>query len=96
MAQEMSWEVPESHMVSHPGPLAKAFIDHGFISAKAIWADATEEEQEKMEEKLWLPDELPTPILDQMPALDAARKSSVSATGMATALLFECAGCTES
>eukprot|EP00973_Karenia_brevis_P017606 2416333-Karenia_brevis.AAC.1 len=31
-----------------------------------------------------------------MPALNAARSSSVSATGMATALVFECASCNKS
>eukprot|EP00973_Karenia_brevis_P017287 2372205-Karenia_brevis.AAC.1 len=82
----MSWEVPESHLVGEPGPLGKPFVEQGFISDKSTWADATEEEQSKMEENLWLPDQMPTPRPDKMPALSAARKSSVSAKGMATAL----------
>eukprot|EP00973_Karenia_brevis_P041798 5786753-Karenia_brevis.AAC.1 len=82
-------------MVDHPGP-GKNVVEQGFISDKSTWADATEEEQRQMEENLWLPDEMPTPILNKMPALSAARKSSMSAKAMATALLFECASCTES
>eukprot|EP00973_Karenia_brevis_P092715 12413788-Karenia_brevis.AAC.1 len=39
---------------------------------------------------------MPTPILNKMSALSAARKSSMSAKGVATALLFECASCAES
>eukprot|EP00973_Karenia_brevis_P071929 9994830-Karenia_brevis.AAC.1 len=61
-------------------------MEKGFVSDKTTWADVTEEEQEKMEENLWLPDEMPKPVLDQMPALSAARRSSVSAKGMARAL----------
>eukprot|EP00973_Karenia_brevis_P026219 3616230-Karenia_brevis.AAC.1 len=46
-----------------------------------------------MEENLWLPDELPQPFLEKMPALSAARRSSVTAKGMAKAILSECASC---
>eukprot|EP00973_Karenia_brevis_P054014 7502469-Karenia_brevis.AAC.1 len=48
-----------------------------------------------MEENLWLSDELPQPFLEKFPALSAARQSSVSAKGMAKALLSECASCKE-
>eukprot|EP00973_Karenia_brevis_P062907 8744430-Karenia_brevis.AAC.1 len=72
MAQELSWEVPDNHRVSHNGPLAKPFIECGFISGRSTWADATEGEQKKMEEKLQLPEELPKPIAEAMPALGAA------------------------
>eukprot|EP00973_Karenia_brevis_P000536 75444-Karenia_brevis.AAC.1 len=73
MAQDMSWEVPESHLGDHPRPLGKPFVEQGFISVKSTWADATEEEQRKMEEDLWPPDEMSTPILNKIPALSAAR-----------------------
>eukprot|EP00973_Karenia_brevis_P000618 87596-Karenia_brevis.AAC.1 len=85
-AQEMSWEVPDNHKASHNGLLAKPFVEYGFVSGRSIWADATEEEQEKMDEKLWLPEELPPPIVEAMPALNASRRSRASATAMATAL----------
>eukprot|EP00973_Karenia_brevis_P008656 1170947-Karenia_brevis.AAC.1 len=67
--------------------------EQGFASDKATWADATEEEQKKMEQSLWLPDDLLQPIVEKMPALSAARRSSVSAKGMAQAILSECASC---
>eukprot|EP00973_Karenia_brevis_P081757 11334693-Karenia_brevis.AAC.1 len=86
MAQEMSWDVPDSHEVSDHGPLAKPFVEYGFVSGRSIWANATEEEQERMEEKLWLPEELPTHIVEAMTALNASRRSRASATAMATAL----------
>eukprot|EP00973_Karenia_brevis_P002855 387663-Karenia_brevis.AAC.1 len=82
----MSGEVPDSHLLDRPRPLGKPFVEQGFISDKYTWADATEHEQREMEENLWLPDEMPTPAFNKMPALSAARKSSVSAKGMATAL----------
>eukprot|EP00973_Karenia_brevis_P011403 1544313-Karenia_brevis.AAC.1 len=49
-----------------------------------------------MDEKLQLPEELPTPIVEAMPALNASRRSRASATAMATALLSECASCRKS
>eukprot|EP00973_Karenia_brevis_P087958 12199368-Karenia_brevis.AAC.1 len=44
-----------------------------------------------MEDKLWLPEELPTPIAEAMPALNAAHRSRASATAMATAFPWGCA-----
>eukprot|EP00973_Karenia_brevis_P023596 3251343-Karenia_brevis.AAC.1 len=62
MAQEMSWEVPGNHKISHNGLLAKPYVKYGLVSARSTWAYASEEEQKRMDEKLWLPEELPTPI----------------------------------
>eukprot|EP00973_Karenia_brevis_P084167 11679680-Karenia_brevis.AAC.1 len=63
----------------------------GFASDTTTWADATEEKQKKMEENLLLPEEIPPPFLEKFPALPGARRSSVSARGMAKALLSDCA-----
>eukprot|EP00973_Karenia_brevis_P031516 4347805-Karenia_brevis.AAC.1 len=41
----------------------------------------------------WLPEELPQSIVENMPALSAARCSSVSAKGVSKAMLNECASC---
>eukprot|EP00973_Karenia_brevis_P041657 5764649-Karenia_brevis.AAC.1 len=56
--------------------LAKRWLHRVCASDKATWADATEEEQKKMEENLRLPEEIPQPFLEKFPALSGARRSS--------------------
>eukprot|EP00973_Karenia_brevis_P009109 1233513-Karenia_brevis.AAC.1 len=93
MAQELSWDVHEEHKAPCKETIAKPFIEYGFVSGRSSWADATEEQQEKNEEKLWLPEELPKPLVDAVPALTAASRSLASTIAMAAALLLECATC---
>eukprot|EP00973_Karenia_brevis_P059014 8216714-Karenia_brevis.AAC.1 len=70
----MSWEVPDNHKVSHSRLLAKPFVEYGFVSGRSTWAHATQEEQKRMDETLWLPEAIPMPIVEAMPALNASRR----------------------
>eukprot|EP00973_Karenia_brevis_P090315 12401989-Karenia_brevis.AAC.1 len=51
--------------------------EQGFAPDGTTWADATDEEQQKMEENLCLPDELPQPFLEEMRGL-VCRSSIIS------------------
>eukprot|EP00973_Karenia_brevis_P012241 1661380-Karenia_brevis.AAC.1 len=39
MAQDLSWEVPESHVPAPKVPLGKAVAEQGFASDKTAWAE---------------------------------------------------------
>eukprot|EP00973_Karenia_brevis_P063448 8817821-Karenia_brevis.AAC.1 len=42
-AQDLSWEIPESHVPAPKVPSGKAMAEQGLDSDKTTWADATDE-----------------------------------------------------
>eukprot|EP00973_Karenia_brevis_P001027 140954-Karenia_brevis.AAC.1 len=65
------------------------------FSDKATWATVTEDELRKMDEHLWLYDELPTPNIDQMQSHSAAQQCFVTAKDIVKTLMSEGVSCKE-